>query len=89
MKHAFTAVVQRDGEWFIAWCPEIPGANGQGRTVEECRANLAAAIDLIRDGQAKKEPAYAPPSQQTDLINLFGRIDFDPSYNYKRQRSRR
>ncbi len=30
-----------------AYCPEIPGANGQGLTVEECRANLAKAIALI------------------------------------------
>ena len=27
----------RDGKWFIAYCPEIPGANGQGRTKAEAR----------------------------------------------------
>ena len=42
-----TAVIKRDGEWFVAWSPEIPGANGQGRSVEECRENLGAAIQLI------------------------------------------
>jgi len=47
MKHEFTAIVERDGDWFIAYCPEIPGANGQGRTIDECRANLADAIELI------------------------------------------
>ena len=47
MRNEFTAVVERDGEWFIAYCPEIPGANGQGRTLEECRKNLAEAIALI------------------------------------------
>lgn len=47
MRNEFTAVIERDGEWFIGYCPEIPGANGQGRTEEECRANLAAAIALI------------------------------------------
>jgi len=30
MHNEFTAVVERDGEWFIAYCPEVPGANGQG-----------------------------------------------------------
>jgi predicted RNase H-like HicB family nuclease len=47
MRNEFTAVIERDGEWFIAYCPEIPGANGQGRTVEEARGSLADAIALI------------------------------------------
>ncbi len=47
MRNEFTAIVERDGEWFIAYCPEIPGANGQGRTREECIADLAEAIELI------------------------------------------
>jgi predicted RNase H-like HicB family nuclease len=47
MRNEFTAVIERDGEWFVAWSPEIPGANGQGRSVEECRVSLGAAIQLI------------------------------------------
>jgi predicted RNase H-like HicB family nuclease len=47
MHNEFTAIIEHDEEWFIAYCPEIPGANGQGRTIEECRENLASAIELI------------------------------------------
>jgi predicted RNase H-like HicB family nuclease len=47
MHNEFTAVIERDGEWYIAYCPEIPGANGQGKTKEECRQSLADAIALI------------------------------------------
>ena len=47
MKNEFTAIVERGGNWFVAYCPEIPGANGQGRTAEECMASLSAAIALI------------------------------------------
>ena len=47
MHNEFTAVFERDGEWYVAYCPEIPGANGQGRTKEEARQNLAEAIALI------------------------------------------
>ena len=47
MRNEFTSVIEEDGAWFIGYCPEIPGANGQGRTVEECRANLSEAITLI------------------------------------------
>lgn len=47
MHNEFTAIIERDEDWFVGYCPEIPGANGQGRTVEECRASLAEAIALI------------------------------------------
>ena len=47
MRREFTAVFERDGDWVIGYCPEVPGANGQGRTGEECRRSLIAAVELI------------------------------------------
>jgi predicted RNase H-like HicB family nuclease len=47
MHNEFTAIVERDGKWFIAYCPEIPGANGQGKTKAECLKNLSEAISLV------------------------------------------
>ena len=47
MHNEFTAIIEQDGEWFVAYWPEIPGANGQGRSSDEARANLAEAISLI------------------------------------------
>ena len=47
MHNEFTAIIEEDDGWFIGYCPEIPGANGQGRTIEECRESLASAINLI------------------------------------------
>lgn len=47
MRNEFVAVYERDGDWFVAYSPEIPGANGQGRTKEEARESLADAIALI------------------------------------------
>ncbi|MBI1925625.1 type II toxin-antitoxin system HicB family antitoxin [Candidatus Poribacteria bacterium] len=47
MHNEFTAIIERDEEWFIAYCPEIPGANGQGHTLEECKRSLVEAISLI------------------------------------------
>jgi predicted RNase H-like HicB family nuclease len=47
MRNEFTAIIERDGEWFIGYCPEIPGANGQGRTESECLQSLSDAIALI------------------------------------------
>jgi predicted RNase H-like HicB family nuclease len=53
LKNEFTAVIERDGEWFIAYSPEIPGANGQGRTKAEARQSLAEAITLILDDRRR------------------------------------
>jgi predicted RNase H-like HicB family nuclease len=64
MKNEFTAVVERDGEWYIAYCPEIPEANGQGRTIDECRASLAEAIALILEDRREDGMRGAP----TDAI---------------------
>ncbi|MBC8869188.1 MAG: type II toxin-antitoxin system HicB family antitoxin [Planctomycetes bacterium] len=49
MRNEFTAIIEKDGDWYIAYCPEIPGANGQGRTKEACKQSLAEAIELILD----------------------------------------
>ncbi len=48
MKAEFTAIIEsapEGGYWAI--CPEIPGANGQGETVQEAKDNLRDAILLI------------------------------------------
>ena len=47
MHNEFTAIIERDGDWFIAQCPEVPEANGQGRTPDEAKSDLAAAIQLV------------------------------------------
>ena len=47
MSAEFTAVVERDDDWFIAYSPEVPGANGQGRSKEEALQSLSDAISLI------------------------------------------
>jgi len=48
MKAEFTAIIENvpeGGYWAI--CPEVPGANGQGESVEETKQNLIEAIELI------------------------------------------
>lgn len=43
----FTAIFERDGEWWIGYVEELPGANTQGKTIEETRENLKEAVQLI------------------------------------------
>jgi predicted RNase H-like HicB family nuclease len=40
----YTAVIQRDGPWWIGWIEEIPGVNSQGETREELLLNLRSAL---------------------------------------------
>jgi predicted RNase H-like HicB family nuclease len=61
MRTEFTGIIERDGEWFVAYCPEITGANGQGRTREECRQNLAEAIALILKDRREEYPPSPNP----------------------------
>ena len=50
MKSEFTAIIEPAPEGgFWAICPEIPGANGQGETVQETKQNLIEAIELLLD----------------------------------------
>jgi len=51
MQYEFSAHIERDEDWYVAYCREVPGANGQGRTLEECRESLAEAIALILEEQ--------------------------------------
>jgi predicted RNase H-like HicB family nuclease len=70
MRNEFTAVIERDGEWFVAWSPEIPGANGQGRTLEECRESLGAAIQLILEDRREDGLRGAPPDALRDKVTI-------------------
>ena len=47
VKHNFTAVYKKSGKWFLGWVEEIPGANTQGKTLRETKANLLEATKLI------------------------------------------
>jgi predicted RNase H-like HicB family nuclease len=50
MKGEFTAIIEPAPEGgFWAICPEIPGANGQGETLEETKESLRQAIEMILD----------------------------------------
>ena len=43
-----TAIIEREGDGYVALCPELDIAS-QGRSVEEARANLREAVELFFD----------------------------------------
>ena len=70
MHNEFTAIVEQEGEWYIAYCPEIPGANGQGKTKQECLANLAEAIELILDDRREDALRGIPQDAIKETVSL-------------------
>jgi len=45
VKVTLPAVVHREGDWFVSWCPDLDVAS-QGRTVEESLSNLRESLNL-------------------------------------------
>lgn len=68
MRNEFTAILERDGDWYVAYCPEIPSANGQGRTKEVARASLAQAIALILEGRREDSLRGVPADAERDTV---------------------
>ena len=68
MRNEFTAIIERDGDWYIAFCPEVPGANGQGRTKDEAKASLADAIALILEDRREDALRGVPPDAERGMV---------------------
>lgn len=68
MHNEFNAVVEKDGEWFIGYCQEIPGANGQGRTKEECLQSLSEAIRLILEDRRQDVLRGIPTDATKEVV---------------------
>jgi len=70
MHNEFTAIIEQDGDWYIAYSPEVPGANGQGRTKDEARASLAAAISLVLADRREDAMRGVPPDAIQETVTV-------------------
>ena len=70
MHNEFTAVFERDGAWYVAYSPEIPGANGQGKTKEEARQSLSEAIALILKDRREDGLRGVPPDAERETVTV-------------------
>jgi predicted RNase H-like HicB family nuclease len=70
MANEFTAIVEKDGEWFIAYCPEIPGANGQGHAKDEAIQSLSEAIALILEDRREDGLRGLPPDAIRETVTV-------------------
>lgn len=70
MRNEFTAIIERDGDWFISYCPEIPGANGQGRSRDECLKSLRLAIELILEDRREDALRGIPAEAERETVQV-------------------
>ena len=66
----FHAIYERDGEWFIGYSSEFPGANGIGVTLDECRESLKDAIKLILQDKIEDSMRGIPENAITEVVSL-------------------
>lgn len=70
MQNEFNAVYEQDGDWYIGYCLEVPGANGQGKTLEECRDSLREAIKLILEDRREAAEQGLPDDAIKETIDV-------------------
>ena len=67
----FTAIVHRgepDEGGFWATCLEVPGANGQGETKDDCLADLKQAIQLLVETEREEAFRLDPRAETAELV---------------------
>ena len=64
----YTAVIRRDGQWWIGWVEEVPGVNSQGETREELLTNLREALNEAIE--MNREEARKAAGEQFEEVAL-------------------
>lgn len=70
MRNEFTAIIEQDEGWYIAYSPEVPGANGQGRSKDEALQSLRQAIALILQERREDGLRGVPPAAIRETVTV-------------------
>jgi predicted RNase H-like HicB family nuclease len=73
MHNEFTYIVEPpsdDDPWFIAYCPELPEANGQGLSEEEAVANLRSAIGVVLQHRREEGLRGVPSDARRGVVRV-------------------
>ena len=70
MRNEFTAIVEQDGEWYVSYCPEIPGANGQGASRQDALDSLRDAVALILEDRLEDGLRGVPDDADRTVVTI-------------------
>jgi predicted RNase H-like HicB family nuclease len=71
MLATFTAIYEMGNQYYIGYCPEVPGANGQGATLAECRESLREAIRLILEDRLEEGLRGVPAEAIREALVVY------------------
>jgi predicted RNase H-like HicB family nuclease len=80
MRNEFSAIIEQDGPWYVAYCAEVPGANGHGKTREECLTNLREAIALMLEYR-REESLRSLPADAAAGDRVYDGRGYVPTYS--------
>ena len=70
MRNEFTAIVEQDGQWYVSYCPEIPGANGQGTSRQDALDSLRDAVALILEDRREDGLRGVPDDADRTVVTI-------------------
>jgi predicted RNase H-like HicB family nuclease len=66
----YTAIVKRDGDWWISWIEEVPGVNAQERSREELLARLRVVLSEALEFNRKEARAAAESGFEEEILSV-------------------
>lgn len=70
MKSEYTAVLKKDGTWWIGWIEEIPGVNCQERTRERLLDTLQITLREALDFNRQEAIAAAESDYYEEVVQI-------------------
>ena len=67
---AYTAIIKRDGDWWIGWVEEVPGVNAQERSREELLARLRVVLVEALEFNRKEARAAAESGFEEESLSV-------------------
>lgn len=53
MRRDFTLIIVKEGQWYAGFIKEVPGANTQGKSIEEVQENIKEALEMVIESNTK------------------------------------
>jgi predicted RNase H-like HicB family nuclease len=67
---SYTAIVKREGDWWIGWVEEVPGVNAQERSREELLASLGVVLAEALEFNRKEARAAADGGFEEEILSV-------------------
>ncbi len=70
MQKEYTAVIKKEGDWWIGWIEEIPGVNCQEKTLDELKETLAVTLKEALEFNRQEALASAGEGYKEEKIAI-------------------